>query len=119
MKAKNWLKKLLIAVPVVLLVICFASGGAGIPDRENVKASLQLILTLISIMMCVGAMGFVVSGGSKPLDWIIVGSFLGTFICFFEVLGISSQGIAAKLLLWPFLIELVLSAGYRISKHTG
>ena len=112
MKRKNWLQKLIVIVAVLLLVLCLVTGA---PMKTD-EASMQSMLWLLALIAFIGSVGFSISEKVKPLDWVILGSFIGACICLCEVLGISNGGFPAGLLFFLFLIEFLLSAGYRIGR---
>ena len=113
MKLRSLLPKLMILVASFLLIACFATGA---PQKTN-ERSVQSFLWILTLVIFIGTVAFRVSNAVKPLDWVLVGSFIGTCICLGEVLGISNGGISAVLFLFLFLTELILSAVYRIGRQ--
>jgi hypothetical protein len=113
MKLRSLLPKLMILVAVFLLIACFATGM----QQKTNESSVQSFLWILTLAIFIGAVAFHISNAAKPLDWVLVGSFIGTCISLGEVLGISNGGFPAVLFLCLFLTELILSAAYRIGRR--
>ncbi len=119
MKNETWqklqisLQRLIIVVAVLLLIVCFATGAPA----ETEEPSQQSVLWMLSLMVCVGAVGLCISGAGRPLGWVIVGSFIGSAICLGEILGFSDIVFAPKLFFSFYLPEFLMSTGYGICRR--
>lgn len=92
---------------------------AGVPTKTDTNPSSESLLWLISLQICIGTVFLRVSKQKKPLDWVIVGSFLGATICLCAVLGIGENVFCAVLLFCLYLLTLMLSSTYRIAQYFG
>ena len=86
---------------------------------ETDDASLESFLWIMTLAVCVGAVLFLISEKEKPLDWVLVGSFLGSCVCLCELLGLSDKVFYPELFFTLYLFEFMLSAGYRVGRRFG
>jgi cyanate permease len=112
-KVQIWIQRLMTAVAVLLLVTCFVTGA----PIETEGPSQQSFLWILSLMVCVGAVGLCISGAGRPLGWVLVGSFIGAAICLCEIIGFSDIVFAPKLFFSLYLPEFLMSAGYGICRR--
>ena len=112
---QSWLQRLMVIVAVLLLIACFIV----VAPLKTDNPSDQSFLWIVTLMLFIGAVGFYISKALKPLDSVIVGSFLGTCICLCELFGFSNDGFSAGMFSWLFMLELLLSASYRIGRRFG
>ena len=112
MKLQTWIQRLMVIVAVILLVVCFAA----ITPTDKGSPSAQSFLWMLTLVVCIGAVGLCVSGAGKPLGWVLVGSIVGSLICLCEILGLSATVFAPKLFFGLYLLEFLLSTGYGICR---
>lgn len=103
----------MIVVAVLLLIAYFATDA----QTETEDPSQQSFLWMLSLMVCVGAVGLCISGAGRPLGWVLAGSFIGSAICLCEILGFSDVVFAPKLFFGLYLPEFLMSAGYGICRR--
>ena len=115
MKLKNLLQKLMVIVAVIILIAHLVTGA----PLETDSASPESFLWMITLMICIGTVIYPISEKEKPLDWVLAGSFLGSCICLCALLRLSDKVFSSGLFFALYLLELLLSGGYRIGRRLG
>ena len=119
MKIQRLLQNLMIIVSVILLVLCAVSGVLAVSAGETNDDLLRSFMGLLTLLVCVGAVSFYISGREKSLDWILGGATIGTGICLCALLGVINTDFAAAVFFWLYLLEFLLSAGYKVGRRFG
>lgn len=119
MKMQRTLQNLMIILSFVLLVLYAISGVRMTSAGETNAHLLRSFMGMLALLTCIGAVVFRVSDGAKPLDWVLGGAALGTAICLCALLSVIDNDFAAGVLFWPYLLEFLLSASYKIGRHFG
>ena len=115
MKLKHLLQSLMVIAAVMILVVQLAAGSS----LDAHRASPESFLWMITLMICIGTVIYPISEKEKPLGWVIAGSCLGVCICLGALLGWSDKIILPELFFILYLLELLLSVGYKIGKRFG
>ena len=115
MKLKNLLQKLMAIVAVMILVAHLLIGA--LLDTDS--ASSESFLWMITLIICIGTVIYPISEKAKPLDWVLGGSFLGSCICLCALLGLSDKVLSPGLFFTLYLLEFLLSGGYKIGRRLG
>ena len=134
MKKHIFLQNLMILIAVALLALCFipstvtltsvSANGTAMVEKisiftlqsSNIKTPLPLYI--LTILMCIGAFAFRITGAEKPLDWTLGASVLGVAIYVLNYLLQNELQISIFVLVL-LVIELILSISYKIGRHIG
>ena len=118
-KIQRLLQSLMIIVSVLLLGLCAVSGTLAVSAGETNDDLLRSFMGLLTLLVCVGAVSFYISGREKPLDWMLGGTVIGTAICLCAFLGVINTDFAAAVFFWLYLLEFLLAVSYKTARHFG
>ena len=115
MKLRSLLETLMVIAAVVILIVHLAIGSPLDKDRE----SLELLLWAMTLIICIGTVIHPISKEEKSLDWVIGASCICVCMCLCALLGWSDKVMLPELFFVLYLLELLLSVGYKIGKWCG
>ena len=134
MKKHIFLQTLMVLVAVVLLALCFIPGmvtltsvsanGTVMVEKISVftlqssDIKTPLPLYILTLLVCIGAFAFRITGEEKPLDWTMGASALGVGIYVLNYFFQNELHISCLALIL-LVTELLLSIGYKIGRHIG